>query len=162
MHKDKSIPPSWVLRKVQKSDVPGIMNLYEVAIVPLWKKHKRDYDLKRVEENIVQNLNSPHYFMEILYLGDGDDSDSPAGYFAWENHLDHTSNHIIAHLRMILAHPDNRRIGVGRFLIGEFEKAAKVEGCSKILFDVLVGSSANLFYGSLGYSQWSNFMEKHL
>ena len=43
-----------------------------------------------------------------------------------------------------------------------FEDAARAAGCTKVLFDVIVGSPANAFYRQLGFRHWSNYMEKVL
>jgi len=135
------------------------MELYKTSIVPLWNKTGRAYDLDRVEENIQNNLEAPHYFMRIIC---DKENNNPLGYLAWEKHRDHTSNHIVAHLRMILVRPNHRRQGIASFLIDIFEDMAKKNGCTKILFDVVVGSPANILYQKLGYRHWSNYMEKYL
>ena len=150
------------LSRVTEKDVPGIMELYREVMVPVWNRYGRDYDLKRVEENIIDNLDTPDYFLHVLRLRDTEPGSSPAGYIAWEKHRDHTSNHRVAHLRMIMVHPEKRRKGLASFMIESFETAARKKGCTKVLFDVLTGSPANFLYEARGYRQWSNYLEKHL
>lgn len=157
--------------RAKREDIPSIIKLYNSSIVPLWKEQGRDFDMEVVEENIVMNLSNPDYFMYVLRekagknhqkSGGTDSGALVAGYIAWEIHPDHTSSHTIAHLRMILAHPEIREKGCGSYMMNFFEDKAREGGCTKVLFDVLVGSPANYFYNALGYSHWSNFMEKYL
>lgn len=148
-----------MLSKVQSKNVDDVMKLYRASIMPLWNETGRAYDLDRVEENIRNNLENPLYFMRIMQ---DKVKKNPIGYLAWDKHVDHTSNHIVAHLRMILVHPDHRRQGIASFLIDVFEDMARKNGCTKILFDVVVDSPANIFYKNLGYRHWSNYMEKYL
>ena len=144
---------------VNAEDVRNVMELYKTSIVPLWDETGRAYDLDRVEKNIVENLENPLYFLRLFH---DREQKNTIGYLAWEKHLDHTSNHIVAHLRMILVHPDYRRQGIASYLMEIFEDTAGQNGCTKILFDVLYGSPANHFYQKLGYRHWSNYMEKYL
>ena len=153
---------NFIQQKVVKEDIPGIMELYRVVMVPVWERYGRDYDLERVEENIIENTDAPDYFLQVLRESDAEPGPSLAGYIAWEKHRDHTSNHVIGHLRMIMVRPEKRRRGLASFMIGSFEMAARKKGCTKVLFDVLTGSPANFLYETLGYRQWSNYMEKHL
>jgi ribosomal protein S18 acetylase RimI-like enzyme len=162
MHNNDKNNATYTLRDVKNTDFDGILDLYRLAIEPLWKLHGRDYDMERVSQNIIDSMETPSYFMKILVNKKVESESDPVAYFAWEKHQDHTSKHIIAHLRMILINPDFRREGIGSYMIKEFEHMAKQKGCTKILFDVLVNSPANKFYESLGYDQWSNFMEKKL
>jgi len=153
---------NFIQQKVVKKDVPGIMELYRRVMVPVWERYGRDYDLERVEENIIHNLDAKDYFLHVLRKTGSEPGSLPAGYIAWEKHRDHTSNHVVAHLRMIMVRPEDRRRGLASFMIEQFEAAAREKGCTKILFDVLTGSPANFLYDTLGYRQWSNYMEKHL
>jgi len=153
---------SFIFRKIDLKDILDVMALYETSIVPIWREHGRDFDLERVRENIMENLDDENYFFYLLVRGCGTSSRDTVGYLAWEKHRDHTSNHIIAHLRMILVHPDRRRHGLASLMMEKFEDDAGKNGCTKILFDVLSDSPANEFYGELGYRQWSNYMEKYL
>ena len=159
MTPENNLSDRFTLTEVKAEDVGGVMKLYRVSIVPLWNETGRAYDLDRVEENIRNNLKNPTYFMRKLQDPSVPD---PIGYLAWEKHPDHTSNHTVAHLRMILVRPDHRRQGLASFFIGIFEDMARDNCCTKILFDVVVGSPANNFYGKLGYRHWSNYMEKYL
>jgi len=153
---------SFIFQKIDMNDISDIMALYEISIVPVWRGHGRDFDLQRVRENIMENMDEENYFFDVLVRESGSSSVDTVGYLAWEKHRDHTSNHIIAHLRMILVHPDHRRHGLASLMMEKFENDAGTNGCTKILFDVLSHSPANEFYGELGYRQWSNYMEKHL
>ncbi len=150
------------LRDATLSDVDNIMDLYEAAMVPVWKRYGRDYDLARVRENIRGRLGTDDYFLWILPEGHPDDGAGLRAYMAWEVHRDHTSGHRIAHLRMIMVRPGHRGNGIASALVEEFENRARSLGCTKVLFDVLKGSPANTFYEKQGFRHWSNYMEKHL
>ena len=150
-------PEDLELARPNPGDLPGIVQLYRETIQPVWDEHGRSYDLERIEENIRQRLASRDYWMTVARQGN-----TLLGYLAWEKHPDHTSHHVVAHLRMILVHPDTQGAGLGKFLMARFEASARAEGCTKILFDVVVGSPAYDFYRSRGYRHWSNYMEKFL
>lgn len=162
MKHDDDLYKNTAFEKVDERDVAAVMELYGAAIVPVWNEFGRDYDLGRVEENIRANLDNPIYFLHLLRGRNAGPEAPLAGYIAWEKHPDHTSNNVVAHLRMILVHPDRRRSGLASFMLSAFEDMARENGCTKILFDVLAGSPANLFYKRHGYRQWSNYLEKHL
>ncbi|MDP7114149.1 MAG: GNAT family N-acetyltransferase [Myxococcota bacterium] len=98
------------------------------------------------------------YWMIVAAPGSG----ALLGYLAWERHADHTSHHVVAHLRMILVHPDAQGSGLGRRLMERFEGDAREAGCTKVLFDVVTDSPARRFYDQLGYRHWSDYMEKSL
>jgi len=52
----------------------------------------------------------------------------------------------------VVVHPDHRRRGIGRALMGEAEGRLKVLGCSKANLQVRAGNDAAVdFYRSLGY-----------
>ena len=150
-------PDRTVFRALTVADVPAAMTLYRRAIVPVWDECGRDYDLARIEANVRQRLGSAGYTIEVAER-DG----QIVGYLAWEQHADHTSHHAIAHLRMLLVDPSVQRGGLATQLVERFEAAARAAGCTKVLFDVIVGSPANHFYAQLGYHHWSNYMEKVL
>ncbi|MDP6154671.1 MAG: GNAT family N-acetyltransferase [Candidatus Thermoplasmatota archaeon] len=159
MTPQKNFSDRFTLSRVKAEDVGNVMELYKTSIVPLWNETGRAYDLDRVEENLRNNIDNPQYFMQIMH---NPEKINPIGYLAWEKHSDHTSNHMVAHLRMILVRPNHRRQGIASFLIELFEDMARNCGCTKILFDVVVGSPANFLYQKLGYRHWSNYMEKYL
>jgi len=142
---------------VEEADIPAVLALYRAAILPTWLASGRDHDFGRIEANMRARLEDPDYHMELALL-DG----QPAGYHAWERHPDHTSHHTVAHLRMILVHPDQQGTGLGRAIMARFEDAARAAGCTKVLFDVVVGSPARRFYEQLGYHHWSDYLEKAL
>jgi len=146
---------------LSQADIPGVMRLYRESIQPVWIEHGRDHDLGRIEANIRGRLGTPDYWMTVARRDD-DRAAQLAGYLAWERHQDPTSHHTVAHLRMVLVAPDEMRSGLGRELMRRFEAAARAEGCTKVLFDVVVGSPAREFYDSLGYRHWSDYMEKQL
>lgn len=145
---------------LDEADIPRVLELYRAAILPTWIAHERDHDFERIEANIRARLHSDDYEMMVV-RPHGPDADA-AGYLAWERHPDHTSGHTIAHLRMILVHPDQRREGLGRTLMEHFERQARAAGCTKVLFDVLAGSPARAFYERLGYHHWSDYLERPL
>jgi GNAT superfamily N-acetyltransferase len=91
-----------------------------------------------------------------LTLRDG----APVAYIAWERHPGPTSRHTVAHLRMILVHPDEQGAALGEELMDRFERSARACGCTEVLFDVVVGSPARRFYEWLGYHHWSDWLEK--
>lgn len=161
------VPENWdnaqfIFRTIKESDIPAIIELYKKAILPIWLERGRAHDFERIENNIRLNINNNSYIMKILGIPEGSSGLKPIGYIAWEIHPDHTSKHIIAHLRMLLVHPNYRRRGFAEGLIKDFEREAHERGCTKILFDVLKGSPANEFYQKLGFLHWSNYMEKYL
>jgi len=145
------------LRSLTEDDIPKVMRLYEKAIVPTWDGLGRDYDLPTIQRNMLSQIGKQNYHMIVATSGS-----SVTGYLAWEQHPDHTSKHVIAHLRMILTTPSQQRVGLASGMMESFEQSARVSGCTKVLFDVIVGSSALVFYDSRGYSHWSNYMEKVL
>lgn len=147
------------VRTVRRTDIPKVMGLYKRAIVPVWEEIGRDYDLQVIEGNILARIDDHNYHMMVLV---DDATGAITGYLAWERHADHTSNHLIAHLRMMMVDPSIQRLGFASTLMDYFEMSAKEAGCTKVLFDVIVGSSARCFYDSRGYVHWSNFMEKRL
>ncbi len=140
-----------------EGEIAGVLELYRRSIRPLWDARGRDYDLGRIEANIREKLGREGYSMMVARRGA-----ELVGYWAWEKHPDHTSSHVVAHLRMILVRPDLQGEGLGRAMIERFEDAARAAGCTKVLFDVIVGSPAYDFYLARGYRHWSNFMEKRL
>jgi len=150
-------PGEFTTRPVMKVDVPAIIALYRRAIVPEWIVGGRSYDLDRVEANLNARLDTAGYTTDVVTR-----DDVLVGYLAWEQHADHTSHHVVAHLRMLLVDPTVQRSGVATRLVERFEGAAKSAGCTKVLFDVIVGSPANDFYAQLGFRHWSNYMEKLL
>jgi len=135
--------------------VGGVILLYRDSIQPVWQEHGRDHDLNRIEDNVRQRLGSQDYWMTVARR-----RWDVVGYSAWEKHLDHTSRHVVAHLRMLLVRRDLQGSGLGKALMARFESAARGEGCTKVLFDVVVGSPAYDFYLSQGYRHWSHYMEK--
>lgn len=149
-------------RHVRTDDIPGIVDLYNKAILPVWLDKGRDHDFERIVENIRSHIDDEKYILKILKDPEGNADSAPLGYIAWEIHRDHTSDHIIAHLRMILVRPDHRKKAIGKRLMEDFEMEAAKMGCTKVLFDVLKGSPANAFYEKLGFRHWSNYMEKLL
>lgn len=162
MTEKSDIDDPFVFRKVGINDISDVMELYETSIIPVWIEHGRDFDRKRVRKNIIENLDDENYFLDLLIHERSTSPRDIMGYLAWQRHRDHTSDHMIAHLRMILVHPDHRRRGLASRMIMKFEDDARKIGCTKILFDVLSDSKANEFYRERGYRQWSNYMEKHL
>ncbi len=153
-------PPAF--RALAPGDVPHVVDLYRQCIQPVWLERGRDHDLDRVEANIRSHIGTEDYWMTVA-AADPDPGDTPLlGYLAWERHADHTSHHVVAHLRMILVHPDAQGTGLGRQLMDRFEADARREGCTKVLFDVVTGSPARRFYDRLGYRHWSDYMEKPL
>lgn len=135
------------------------MDLYHRSIGPVWNESGRDHDMARVEANIHHCVEIPDYWMVVA---PAQRSDNLRGYLAWERHDDHTSSHVVAHLRMILVAPDAQGSGLGKQLMDHFEEQARENGCTKILFDVVTGSPARRFYDRLGYRHWSDYMEKFL
>ena len=133
------------------------MALYRRAMVPVWDACRRDYDLGRIEANLRHRLGDGEYVVEGV-----DGPQGLLGYMAWEQHPDHTSRYVIAHLRMLMVDPAHQRSGLATGLVQRFEDAARAAGCTKVLFDVIVGSPANAFYQRLGFRHWSNYMEKVL
>ncbi|MCO4770807.1 MAG: GNAT family N-acetyltransferase [Deltaproteobacteria bacterium] len=146
-----------VVRALVEADVPAVIALYRRAMVPVWDACGRDYDLDRIEANLRSRLGDDEYVVEGV---DGDEG--LLSYVAWEQHRDHTSHHAVAHLRMLLVDPRAQRTGLATRLVHRFEDAARAAGCTKVLFDVIVGSPANTFYQRLGFRHWSNYMEKIL
>jgi GNAT superfamily N-acetyltransferase len=144
-----------------KTDIAPVMHLYRESIQPVWLESGRDHDLGRIEGNIRARFNTPDYWMNVARPADRP-TEALVGYLAWEKHEDHTSVHTVAHLRMILVHPAQQGSGLGQALMTRFEDAARAEGCTKILFDVVVGSAAREFYRTLGYRHWSDYLEKNL
>jgi len=128
--------------------IAPVLRLYRRAILPTWLERGRDHDFGRIEGNIRARLGQPDRWMLVVPMPG---SAELAGYLAWEKHPDHTSTHTIAHLRMILVHPDWQGSGLGARLLRWFEDAAKAKGCSKALFDVVAGSPARGFYDRQGY-----------
>ncbi len=146
---------------VTEADIASVMRLYGASIVPVWIQNGRDHDLGRIEANIRARLNGPGYWMSVARPVDAPTAE-PMGYLAWEKHEDHTSTHTVAHLRMLLVHPDLQGSGLGRDLMARFEDAARAAGCTKTMFDVVVGSAARDFYTRLGHRPWSDYLEKVL
>jgi len=149
-------------RALVPADVPGVIELYRRCIQPVWRERGRDHDLARIEANIRDRIGAEDYWMVVADADSGADTAGLHGYLAWERHPDHTSHHVVAHLRMILVHPDSVGTGLGRRLMERFEADAREVGCTKVLFDVVTGSPARRFYDRLGYRHWSDYMEKHL
>ncbi len=152
---------SHTFARLEADDVPAVIALYRAAILPTWLSSGRDHDFGRIEANIRARLESSDYWMELARV-EGSRADDLVGYLAWERHPDHTSRHTVAHLRMILVHPDHQGTGLGQALMHRFERAARVAGCTKVLFDVVTGSPARRFYEQLGYRHWSDYLEKPL
>jgi len=144
-----------------EADIPSVVRLYRTSILPTWIESGRDHDLGRIEANIRSRLGGPDYWMTVARRAN-EPTAQWVGYLAWERHEDHTSTHTVAHLRMILVHPDQQGSGLGRELMARFEDAARDAGCTKTLFDVVVGSAARKFYTRLGYHHWSDYLEKVL
>ncbi len=153
---------TYTFRALVEGDVPPVMELYRRSIQPVWTERGRDHDLARVEANVRSHLGAGDYWMTVAAPAPGPTDAPPMGYLAWERHADHTSHHTVAHLRMILVHPDAQGTGLGRQLMERFERDARERGCTKVLFDVVTGSPARRFYDRLGYRHWSDYMEKHL
>lgn len=149
------------LTPLTEADVTSVMRLYRESIQPVWIAQGRDHDLGRIESNLRSHLGAPDYF--VMVARRAEDSDAAlVGYLAWEKHEDHTSTHTVAHLRMILVRPDQQSSGLGKQMMAWFEAAARDAGCTKIMFDVVVGSGAREFYARLGYRHWSDYLEKLL
>jgi len=144
-----------------KADIAPVMRLYRESIQPVWIESGRDHDLGRIEANIRVHLGAPDHWMTVTRAA-GDPTAGLVGYLAWEKHEDHTSTHTVAHLRMILVRPDQQGSGLGKELMRQFEDAARAAECTKVMFDVVVGSPAREFYASLGYRHWSDYLEKLL
>lgn len=144
-----------------EGDIAAVLRLYRESIVPVWKKNGRDHDLGRIESNIRAHMGAADYWMAVT-RATRDPAEAVVGYLAWEKHDDHTSSHTVAHLRMILVHPDQQGSGLGKALMVRFEEAARNAACTKILFDVVVGSAARAFYANLDYRHWSDYLEKLL
>ena len=142
---------------LRQADVPAVLALYRATILPTWLAHGRDHDFGRIEANIRQRLDGDDYWMTVARH-----EDALVGYLAWERHPDHTSTHTVAHLRMILVHPEHQGSGLGHLLMQGFEAAARTLGCTKVLFDVVAGSPARRFYERQGYRHWSDYLEKML
>ena len=153
-------PPAF--RALAPDDVPDVVDLYRRCIQPVWLERGRDHDLDRVEANIRARIGTDDYWMIVAPPGPAAGDSPLLGYLAWERHPDHTSHHVVAHLRMILVHPDAQGTGLGRQLMERFEGDARSKGCTKVLFDVVTGSPARRFYDRLGYRHWSDYMEKPL
>ncbi len=151
--------PVLSIRPLREDDVQQVMDLYHRAIRPVWEASGRDHDMARVEANLRRHIGGQDYWMVVAPEAAGG---GLWGYLAWERHEDHTSAHVVAHLRMILVDPDAQGTGLGRALMAHFEQQARTRGCTKVLFDVVTGSPARAFYGSLGYRHWSDYMEKFL
>jgi GNAT superfamily N-acetyltransferase len=153
--------PLFEIDDLAEADVLQVLTLYRAAILPTWIERGRDHDFKRIEANIRDRLSCDDYDMVVARAGHAAQGQL-AGYLAWERHADHTSSHRIAHLRMILVHPDHQGSGIGQELMAHFEHRARSAGCTKVLFDVVVGSPARRFYERLGYRHWSDYLEKPL
>jgi GNAT superfamily N-acetyltransferase len=149
--------PTFPIAALTEEDIPQVLALYRTSILPVWLAHGRDHDFGRIEANIRRRMVSADCWMAVA-RGGGE----LIGYLSWERHPDHTSTHTVAHLRMILVHPDQQGGGLGQALMGHFEAAARAAGCTKVLFDVVVGSPARSFYERLGYHHWSDYLEKTL
>jgi GNAT superfamily N-acetyltransferase len=145
-------------RPLDAADIPQVLALYRASILPTWLASGRDHDFERIEANIRARMGDADYGLEVAEAPTG----ALVGYLAWERHPDHTSRHVVAHLRMILVHPDQQGSGLGAALMARFEAAARAAGCSKVLFDVVTGSPARRFYERLGYQHWSDYLEKVL
>ena len=144
-------------RPLTNADFEPVLALYRAAILPTWMASGRDHDFGRIEANMRRRLGDLDYPMSVALLGA-----QRVGYLAWERHPDHTSRHTVAHLRMILVHPDQQGTGLGQAMMERFETAARAAGCTKVLFDVVVGSPARRFYEQQGYHHWSDYLEKVL
>jgi ribosomal protein S18 acetylase RimI-like enzyme len=57
-----------------------------------------------------------------------------------------------AELRKLLVHPECRRLGIARALVGEAEALARRRGRSLITLDTRTGDAAEKLYASLGYA----------
>lgn len=57
-----------------------------------------------------------------------------------------------AELRKLLVHPECRRLGIARALVGEAEAVARRRGRSLITLDTRTGDAAERLYAGLGYS----------
>ncbi len=147
------------ISSLTKEDIPKVMDLYRSAILPVWLESGRDHNMEKVARTMEARLVLPDHSMFVVH---DPKTKAVTGYLAWEKHEEHTSNHMIAHLRMILVDPEQQGTGLGRRLMEEFENSAKADNCTKILFDVVTGSPARQFYESLGFWHWSDYMEKKL
>ena len=156
------IATSYTFRALDERDLPHVVELYRRSIQPTWIERGRDHDLDRVEANIQSHIGAEDTWMTVATADPPPGDAPPVGYLAWERHPDHTSHHVVAHLRMILVHPDAQGTGLGRQLMERFERDARDQGCTKVLFDVVTGSPARQFYDRLGYRHWSDYMEKRL
>ncbi|MBP3966033.1 GNAT family N-acetyltransferase [Paenibacillus lignilyticus] len=58
-----------------------------------------------------------------------------------------------AEIAKLMAHPEYRRMGIGRMLMQTAEADAKGEGRSLIVLDTREGDPSNLLYTSMGYIQ---------
>lgn len=56
-----------------------------------------------------------------------------------------------AEVRKLLVHPDFRRMGIARLLMGELERLAAALGRSLLTLDTRTGDKAEPLYASLGY-----------
>ncbi len=155
-------PTQTTIRDLTADDVVHVMDLYRLSIQPTWLATGRDHDLDRIEANIRDRVDADGYWMTVAAHSPAEPGAPLLGYLAWERHPDHTSHHVVAHLRMILVRADAQGTGLGRELMDRFEDDAREAGCTKILFDVVTGSPARAFYDRLGYRHWSDYMEKHL
>ena len=150
-------PSRFLLAPLVEPDIPLVLLLYRQAILPVWIEYGRDHHFGRIEANIRRRMGGDDYWMTVARHGD-----TLAGYLAWERHPDHTSTHVVAHLRMILVHPDHQGTGLGQRLMRGFEAAARAAGCTKVLFDVVVGSPARRVYERQGYHHRTDNKEKVL
>ncbi|WP_368505151.1 GNAT family N-acetyltransferase [Alkalihalophilus sp. As8PL] len=63
------------------------------------------------------------------------------------------NGHHRAEIAKLMTRPNNRRNGIGRYLMKKAEEIAKQEGRSLIVLDTREGDASNLLYSSIGYNQ---------
>lgn len=141
------------IRDVKAQDIPAIIDLHKKAMIPIWERFGRDYNLKKLENSIKQSIGKDKLITveiknRIVGCGRAKICD------------DETSEDVICYLDMILVHPDFQRRGIGKEMMKFLENFGKQKGATKFALEVIIGNAAVDFYKKLGYREKKVIMDK--
>jgi len=140
------------IRRLRYNEIFEIIKLHKDSIVPLWKKLKRPYSFKKIEDYIKENFNKEKFFVidngKIIACG------SIA--------FDKFSSIKKAFIGMLLVARKEQGKGYGKGMVDFLENYARKRGVKELNLDVLIKNPAVKFYKHLGYKDYKLIMNKKL
>jgi ribosomal protein S18 acetylase RimI-like enzyme len=141
------------IRRMKSMEIPKIITLHRESIVPLWKKLKRKYNLKDIENYLKKNFSK-----EKMFVIEEGNKIIACGSIAIKNSLKDKE----AEIGMILVSKSYQREGYGKAIISFLEEYAKRKKIKELKLDVLIDNPAVKFYEHQGYKKYKFIMRKVL